>query len=192
MDSNRLVAQQSKLPRLDALATLCVNDNDIANLEQWLSCVTAAFPNLTYLSMLKNPACPNYFTGKDQQDYARYRLYVVHRLPALKFLDSSPVSAQERAEAKRVGHLMRVARPAEALAQPKSAEGLLVATKTEEEQQKQVAGDGDNGAAEGDNDGDDDATVPAPGRGKASFGVSRYYYQGKQSEGNRFITNEEL
>ena len=110
-DSNQLTSNQPFLPRIPTLTTLCVNDNDIADVEQWLTFISDAFPNLTYLSMLKNPACPNYFIGKDQQDYARYRLYVLHRIPGLKFLDSSPVTAQERAEAKRVGHLMRVARP---------------------------------------------------------------------------------
>jgi hypothetical protein len=55
--------------------------------------------------MLKNPACPNYFVGKDFEDYQRYRyfaplilsfitskkrLYVLYRLKNLKFLDYSP------------------------------------------------------------------------------------------------------
>lgn len=35
--------------------------------------VEYSFPNLRYLSMLKNPACPNYFVGKDFDDYKRYR-----------------------------------------------------------------------------------------------------------------------
>ncbi len=135
VDSNCLEAKQDRLPRLTSLTTLCVNDNNIEDIDQWLTCVTNSFPSLTYLSMLKNPACPNYFIGKDQQDYARYRLFVLHRLPGLKFLDSSPVTAQvmltpynrrealtscpsmqERAEAKRVGHLMRVARPSDEVA----------------------------------------------------------------------------
>ncbi len=38
-----------------------------------MDCITKAFSNITYLSMLKNPACPNFFTGKDFDDYKRYR-----------------------------------------------------------------------------------------------------------------------
>lgn len=45
----------------------------ITNLEVFLPLVSKAFPNLTFLSLLKNPACPNELTGKDQDDYRRYR-----------------------------------------------------------------------------------------------------------------------
>ena len=61
--------------------------------------------------MLKNTACPDYFVGKDADDYARYRYYCLHRLPRLLFLDSKQVDDKERKEAKRVGHLVRVAKP---------------------------------------------------------------------------------
>ena len=44
-------------------------------------------------------------------DYNRYRLYVLHRFPRLKFLDSKPVTEAEQKEAKRVGRLVRVAKP---------------------------------------------------------------------------------
>jgi len=172
VDSNCLEAKQDRLPRIPTLTTLCVNDNNIVDIDQWLTCVATCFPSLTYLSMLKNPACPNYFIGKDQQDYARYRLFVLHRLPGLKFLDSSPVTAQERAEAKRVGHLMRVARPSEEAQSPTASAPSVEPTSD---------------AAE-----DEEDALQAPGRGKASYGVSRYVYQGKQSEGNRFILNEDL
>ena len=39
------------------------------------------------------------------------RLYVLYHLPNLCFLDSSPVSAEESKEAKRVGQFMRVVKP---------------------------------------------------------------------------------
>lgn len=45
----------------------------ITNLEVFLPLVSKAFPSLTFLSLLKNPACPNELTGKDQDDYRRYR-----------------------------------------------------------------------------------------------------------------------
>lgn len=181
VDSNRLCSQQSALPLLPALTTLCVNDNAIDDLDAWLRCLSAKCPALTYLSMLKNPACPNFFTGKDQQDYARYRLYVLHCLPGLKFLDSSPITPAERAEAKRVGHLMRVARPT-------SAESLPSVTPTEATPGQLLEPDAQPEEASK----EDEEDPLAPRRGKASFGVSRYIYQGKQSEGNRFITNDEL
>ncbi len=71
--------------------------------------------------MLKNPACPNFFFGKDANDYRRYRLYVLSRLPKLKFLDSSLVSDDERRQAPLVGELsIKVARPDESQVSPRA------------------------------------------------------------------------
>ena len=161
------------LAGLDAkpsLTTLSVNDNKIEDLEAFLGGVRSAFPNVTFLSLLKNPCCPNYFVGKDQQDYTRYRLFVVNALPGLRFLDSSKVTPQEKEEAKRVGHLMKVAKP---VGEP--------AKKVEPPKQEQEEEEED----------DESNKIADPGRGKASFGMSRYVYYGKQSEGNRFIGNDE-
>ena len=41
------------------------------------------------------------------------RYYVLHKLPALKFLDSRPVKDDERKEAQRVGAYMRIITPAQ-------------------------------------------------------------------------------
>ncbi len=174
-DSNELGSKHGWESRT-TLTTLSVNDNKIDDLELFLGAVRDAFPNLTFLSLLKNPCCPNYFMGKDQQDYSRYRLFVVSVLPGLKFLDSSRVTPEERSEAKRVGHLMRVAKPQQPLlsGEQKKAEPQQQEQEEEEEEQNE------------------EEEVKHGSRGKVSFGVSRYVYYGKQSEGNRFITNEEL
>ena len=65
--------------------------------------IAEQLPNLKYLSLLKNPACPNEFTGNDREDYQKYRFYVIFRLQSLKFLDSQPVTAVERKEALKRG-----------------------------------------------------------------------------------------
>eukprot|EP01089_Gocevia_fonbrunei_P000068 TRINITY_DN10046_c0_g1_i3.p1 TRINITY_DN10046_c0_g1~~TRINITY_DN10046_c0_g1_i3.p1 ORF type:complete len:148 (-),score=33.05 TRINITY_DN10046_c0_g1_i3:23-466(-) len=147
---------------------MCIRDR--SELEPFLNSISSAFPNLTYLSLLKNPSCPNYFTGKDQEDYQRYRYFVLYKLPNLKYLDSSPVGEKEKQEAKRVGKFVGV------VARPK-----------EDEYKK---------PAEVDND-DSIRALPADLRptdkpGGANFGVSRYVYYGRQSEGNRFIRDEML
>jgi len=111
LDCNSITGD-APFPTLLTLKTLSCNSNNIQDLDNFLGHVTQAFPNLTYLSLLKNPCCPNFFTGKDQSDYQRYRYCVLFKMQGLKFLDSSPVSAIEKKEALRVGKFSGVvARP---------------------------------------------------------------------------------
>jgi len=177
VDSNALSANQFSFPHLAKLHTLCVNDNEIDDIEVWLGILAKCAPKLTYLSMLKNPACPNYFIGRDQDDYARYRLYVLSRIPGLKFLDSTNVTVAERTEAERVGHLMRVARPQQQ--QQQDAQGAATDGQEQEEEDEKEQDELQRGLTEA-------------GKGKSSFGVCRYVYYGKQSEGNRFFFNDDL
>jgi len=165
LDYNQITSRV-RLPRFSSLSTLCVNSNNISDLKEWMD-VLQSISTLRYLSMLKNPACPNFFVGKDQDDYQRYRYYVVHRLPHLTHLDSTPVTEAERKEAQRVGHLMLPAKPV--IVQPSPP-------PTQDDQQYEAL----------------PADLTAPGVGSASFGKSRYTYHGKQSEGNRFILNSDL
>ena len=102
---------------------------------------------------------------QDQQDYKRYRLYTIYLLPHIKFLDSSAITTEESAEARRVGQYMKVVKPQQT-------------AKTETEQNEGQ----ENGE---DEDEDEEELQTAPGRGKVSFGMSRYVYYGKNSEGNR-------
>lgn len=158
-------------PTINSLRTLSLNSNNITDLHSILPAIGRAFPNLTFLSMLKNPACPNFFMGKDQEEYQRYRIFVVFNVPKLNFLDSSPVTEWERNEAKRVGKIVgQVARPAE------------------EQYKKEVQPDPELESIKALPS--DLRSVERPGG--ASFGVSKYVYYGRQSEGNRFILNSDL
>jgi len=169
-DNNQLQSSQISIKN-SSLQTLWVNNNNIDDLKTFLDCIEKAFPNLTYLSMLKNPACPNYFTGGDADDYQRYRYYVLYRLRNLKFLDSTPVSAAERKEASRVGPYMITARP-------------------DSSQYHR------NDISEDIRSQDPLPILPGnlqpEGKGPARFGMTTYVYYGKHSEGNRFIMNDEL
>jgi len=169
LDCNSIEGE-TLFPRLPTVKTLSLNSNNIQNLETFLKNIEQAFPNLTYLSLLKNPCCPNYFMGKDQADYQRYRYYVIYRLQNLKFLDSSPVSATEKKESLRVGRFSgMVARPDPTQYQKKLED-------QEDENIRALPSD----------------LRPVEAPGGASFGTNKYVYYGRQSEGNRFITNEEL
>jgi len=116
---------------------------------------------------LENPACPNiYFSDGEAEAYQRYRYYVIHRLKKLRFLDVTPVSAEERKEGEKRGAFLNVARPKN---EPKSPEP---ASKPEESTKKEVK-----------------EHTPKVGTFLAK-GKARY--DGSNSEGNRFIMNDDL
>ena len=45
--------------------------------------------------------------------YFLIRYFVIYNMPNLAFLDSKPVTAQERKEAKRVGEFTKIVRPSD-------------------------------------------------------------------------------
>lgn len=133
LDDN-LIDDNCSFPAIAQLATLSLNKNRITDIERLIGRVSVSYPQLRFLSLLGNRACPNELVSGDEDDYRRYRcvagpaclpapvpaptrpprrLFVIARLPKLRFLDSRSVTAEERAEAKRVGVSMTVARPRE-------------------------------------------------------------------------------
>jgi len=101
LDGNK-VTSHTKIPLMSKLHTLWVNSNQISNLTIFIDKLVENTPNLKFLSMLKNEACPNFFNGHSLKDYNDYRQYVLSRLPKLSTLDSTPVTDKERADALRV------------------------------------------------------------------------------------------
>eukprot|EP00300_Choanocystis_sp_HF-7_P042886 c9553_g1_i2.p1 GENE.c9553_g1_i2~~c9553_g1_i2.p1 ORF type:complete len:185 (-),score=41.02 c9553_g1_i2:27-581(-) len=170
LDNNSIDDTGIRLPSLPALSTFCINNNAVTDIEALLNELAAKAPKLRYLSLLKNPCCPTpiFNAEKDDDDYQRYRYFVLHKLPKLQFLDSNQVTEEELAEARRVGEFMRVARP-ESLKtppRPKPDDALEVRPLSDE--------------------------LRPEGAGPARFGISKYVYYGRQSEGNRFIVDQDL
>jgi len=173
LDNNQL-DDKVHFPTSDTLNTISLNKNKLFDLELLLLKLKHSYPRLHYLSLLGNPACPDQLssTDKDDEDYQRYRYYVVHYIPGLKFLDSKPVHNTELREAKRVGAFMKVIRP-EVLEREQSEEGDI-------------------------NHGDFLSYSPLPlekqheGGHSGIYGVCKYRYSGRHSEGNRFIRNHDL
>ncbi|XP_063047173.1 leucine-rich melanocyte differentiation-associated protein [Engraulis encrasicolus] len=168
---NNLLGNDLQLPRLPHLHTLTVNKNQLTDIEALLEHLAEVVPSLEYLSLLGNEACPNELVSldKDEDDYQRYRYFVLHKLPNLKFLDTRKVTKTEQAEAMARGAFMKVVKP-----------------KSEEESSERRA---ENSAT---------PYTPLP-RGsrdgknhKGVFAKCRYVYYGKHSEGNRFIRNDQL
>jgi hypothetical protein len=72
IDSNRITSH-TKFPSLPNLRTLWVNKNKIDNLALFIDKLVLSCPNLKFLSMLQNEACPNYFTSGTPKQYQDYR-----------------------------------------------------------------------------------------------------------------------
>ncbi|NWV34887.1 LRMDA protein, partial [Grantiella picta] len=114
---NNLLGNDLLLPRLPHLHTLTLNKNQISfqrnTCKILLDHLAEVVPSLQYLSLLGNIACPNELVckEKDEDDYQRYRYFVLHKLPNLKFLDTRKVTRREREEALIRGAFMKVVKP---------------------------------------------------------------------------------
>ncbi|NXC61055.1 LRMDA protein, partial [Aleadryas rufinucha] len=114
---NNLLGNDLRLPRLPHLHTLTLNKNQISfqrnTCKILLEHLAEVVPSLQYLSLLGNIACPNELVckEKDEDDYQRYRYFVLHKLTHLKFLDTRKVTTKEREEALIRGAFMKVVKP---------------------------------------------------------------------------------
>ncbi|XP_074502123.1 leucine-rich melanocyte differentiation-associated protein isoform X3 [Sebastes fasciatus] len=110
---NNLLGNDLRLPRLPNLHTLTLNKNDLTDIEALLEHLADVTPSLKYLSLLGNEACPNQLVSpdKDEDDYQRYRYFVLHKLPQLKFLDTRTVTKKEVTESQARGAFMKVVKP---------------------------------------------------------------------------------
>ncbi|CAM4592086.1 unnamed protein product [Caretta caretta] len=142
------------------------------NLESLLDHLADVVPSLEYLSLLGNMACPNELVSKDkdEDDYQRYRYFVLHKLTNLKFLDTRKVTKWEREEALLRGAFMKVVKPMDAKAS--SSDTASVSPETHY------------------------TPLPSGSRDltnhRGVLGKCRYVYYGKHSEGNRFIRDDQL
>eukprot|EP01156_Anaeramoeba_ignava_P015156 Anaeramoba_ignava/a611850_31.p1 GENE.a611850_31~~a611850_31.p1 ORF type:complete len:278 (-),score=113.27 a611850_31:317-1150(-) len=167
LDNNQ-ISSNTSFPKIRSLETFWINRNQIDNLEKFISAMKISYPNLTYLSMLGNPACPNFFTGKDYDDYKRYRLFVISELPKLSYLDSTKVTKEEKQKALKVGKFMKV-----------------VTAELTEEERNQIQNQMSKKETK--------VVEFNPKKKKSTkFGYSHYTYAGHRSEGNRFIRNKDL
>jgi len=99
LDNNSL-DHTMNLELLTNLSALSVNNNKIADLHAWVRSLTEHCPNLTFLSMVKNEACPHFAAALESSgEYELYRHYIIYALKNLKFLDSRAITAQERFDA---------------------------------------------------------------------------------------------
>lgn len=162
------------------LKVLSVNNNRITNLDSFLRNISICFPNLTYLSLIRNPCCPDdlacrsvfypsSWLGRD--NYLTFREKCRTALPRLQFLDSTYLRKSD-----------------------------LIRTRSFEQQLVDNLIKFKNGLVEVfTDDGNDMPMSPLPrdihrnpGEHHGTYIRNRMRYIGKQSEGNRFIGNGQL
>lgn len=180
LDKNQLESI-SGLPQVPSLTTLWLNTNRISDLDNLLDQIERVCPKLTYLSILRNPGAPDvYFSDGEHEAYGRFRLYVIYRLKSLHFLDATEVTADERKEATLRGAYCRVAKPkatsSNGVRSPLAASESGGAEEATPERRSQVGIDKHAKAPKV-------ATFLAKGKPR---------YDGTNSEGNRFIMNDDL
>ncbi|XP_077895833.1 leucine-rich melanocyte differentiation-associated protein isoform X3 [Ictidomys tridecemlineatus] len=216
---NNLLGDDLVLPGLPQLHTLTLNKNQITDLERLLDHLAEVTPALEYLSLLGNVACPNELVSleKDEEDYKRYRCFVLHKLPNLKFLDAQKVTRQEREEALVRGAFMKVVKPKfpwrtlhpliPQIFRETSRARYCSRQQRFSHEQRLSSGPRSlpSGLAEA-SSGDFAASaspemhhytpLPSASRELTShrgvLGKCRYVYYGKNSEGNRFIRDDQL
>ena len=172
LDKNKLTSLGSLPTSLPALTTLWMNNNQLSDLPAALDRLVVSAPQLSYLSMLRNPCVPDMYGREEEAEaYQRHRWFVINRLKRLQLLDASPVTAVERREAEVKGEFCVVARP----------------TQADDDEQTGVHPEGVQQALIG---------VAAGGAGPVKAATflakGKPRYDGANSEGNRFIVNEDL
>ncbi|XP_056251946.1 leucine-rich melanocyte differentiation-associated protein isoform X1 [Seriola aureovittata] len=192
---NNLLGNDLQLPRLPNLHTLTLNKNQLTDIEALLEHLADVTPSLEYLSLLGNEACPNQLVSpdKDEDDYQRYRYFVLHKLPQLKFLDTRKVTKKEVMEAQARGAFMKVVKPKSDTTALISSELLIDASYLGE---KRVCPQQPRNEAGSESHPLPYTPLPRGSRDarnhKGVFAKCRYVYYGKHSEGNRFIRNDQL
>ena len=95
LDKNALTNIKS-CPVIKSLHTLWCNNNQFEDLEEIINDIIERFPNLRYLSMMRNPCSPGLLdiVQPDLEDCKMYRRYVLYRMPYLKVLDSTTVEPE--------------------------------------------------------------------------------------------------
>ena len=144
---------------------------------------------------MMNPSTPPLVltSEEDVGKARRYRCYLAYRLPALTFLDAAPITADERAEGREKGEFLVARKPKRRAAAADAAAAAGAGAGM------QFFG----GAGAGTGTGAGAGAAPAAGadgapdeqlkkKSSAFLGLGRSTYDGRHSEGNRFIVDKDL
>ncbi|CAO1442734.1 unnamed protein product [Diamesa tonsa] len=200
MDNNYLTDNMELSKHIfESVEVLSLNNNKFENLDITIDQLQWIFPNIRYLSLLGCPICPYYALNLDYNDdyYQEYRLNIISKMPKLNFLDAKRVDNFERpvvTELPLIDDIPII----ETLVQPtriinKSTPKMhslkrLFGFNTSSTSSTKLVTSCDNRKSE---------YTPLPetqehGKHEGYYGKSKYRYVGENSEGNRFIANNDL
>ncbi|XP_058057308.1 leucine-rich melanocyte differentiation-associated protein-like [Anopheles bellator] len=191
LDNNYLTDLVIFPAQLNHVKLLSLNNNKFKNLDLLLTKLSLCFPNLEYLSLLGNPACPCHLLNLKytEYDYQKYRLYIIRHLPQLRILDSQRVKKMERDFVR-----CQLENYGETLDHGGSSRSRPVGRKTNALKHLYTAVSAGLGLRRK----VPPIYSPLPetlrevGDHRGAYGRCRYRYVGAQSEGNRFILNNDL
>jgi hypothetical protein len=163
---------------MKSLTTLWLNNNQFNDLTSLIDCLTKCCPSLTYLSMLRNPCVPDMYLNESEADaYQLYRYYVIHRLTSLTILDATAISSAERKLAMEKGPYCQVNRPKESNhVDPSSSSIKSKPSSSPVSSERALIG----------------AAAAEPLKAATFIAKGKPRYDGTNSEGNRFIVNDDL
>ena len=157
-------------PPIPSLKTLSLNNNSFEDLHEVMDVICEKYPNLEYLFMMRNPVNPA-MLGMDlgpeiEEKSQRYRMYVLYRMQGLRFLDCTDVTKDEMAVAVQKGQ-------------------FAVTRKAKRQNVSKTVAEEDSGNV---------VVQPthAQGSSRAFLALGSNMYDGRHSEGNRFIVNQDL
>ncbi|KAG9393852.1 hypothetical protein J8273_4715 [Carpediemonas membranifera] len=164
LDDNAIIGEKGCFPELPSVTYLSLNQNKIRDMAIFITALAQGFPSLAHLSVLKNPGIPNIFTASAVTDqYQQFRYRLISEVPTLKHIDFSAVTQSETTDAMQVRHI-RMSTRRSVLASQKNR------IKVEEIP---------------------DSPMKTP-KVTTTVGKCRYIYYGRQSEGNRYIKEDDL
>ncbi|KAH1012463.1 uncharacterized protein LOC109539230 isoform X1 [Dendroctonus ponderosae] len=100
-DKNPISSADTNIPCMPKLELLYLNKCKISNL-CWVEALRYNCPKLRFLSLMGNPVVPAFMTTGNVYQYLQYRLYVISAIPNLVHLDDKRITADERAQAKKM------------------------------------------------------------------------------------------
>ncbi|XP_070504216.1 leucine-rich melanocyte differentiation-associated protein-like [Chironomus tepperi] len=168
---------------------LSLNNNKFEDLDKLVYNICYSFPNLRHLSLLGNPLCPVLNENYNEDDYQSYRLLIISRMPKLKFLDSKMITRHEwsiihtnipKVE-EAVGRVQKINSmdPISFLKKffkYQSAKEVESVDEVDHSNYTALPTEGNTGSQEP----------------RSSYSKCKHFYQGTESQGNRFIGNKML